>query len=58
MHAKLTVNATMDKESFAKQMEEMVRRSGRSNVIDAQANYLTQTDARAKPIETDPEGRK
>jgi hypothetical protein len=39
MHAKLTVNATMDNESFAKQMEDMMKRSGRSCVIDATSNY-------------------
>lgn len=38
MHAKLTANANIDKESFAKLMEDCVRRSGRSNVIDSKTD--------------------
>jgi hypothetical protein len=46
-HPKLAVTASLNNEGFAAQMEEMVRRSGRSNVIDGKANYRTD---RALPV--------
>jgi hypothetical protein len=46
-HPKLSVAVNTDVSSFAAQMEELSRRAGKSNVIDAQANRTTlliQTD--------------
>src|SRR6266436_1205277 len=37
-HAKLAVNISATTGDFAKQMEEVARASGRSNVIDAKSN--------------------
>ncbi len=54
VHPKLAVTiSAIDGRSFAAQMEDMVRRSGRSNVIDAQANYGNVIDAVPQP---DPKG--
>jgi hypothetical protein len=53
---KLAVTANVH--SFAAQMEEIGRRSGKSNVIDAQARYNTseplKIEAKSAPIQTDP----
>ena len=48
MHPKVNVSANVDKEEFAKMMEEIGRNSGKSNVIDSKPRRLTQV------IETDP----
>jgi hypothetical protein len=58
-HPKLSVNANIDNH-FADQIEEMVRRSGRSNVIGPKngERYDTsaplQIEAKSAPIQTDP----
>ena len=57
-HPKLSVNANTDVSNFAAQMEELARKSGRSNVIDANANYRTDTRRlpQPEPVVTDPSG--
>jgi hypothetical protein len=49
------VIANEDRSKFGQMMEQICRQSGKSNVIDAKANYKT---PQALPIQADPEGRK
>jgi hypothetical protein len=62
-HPKLAVTVNTDVTGFASQMEEVMRRSGKSTVIDAKANYDTSAPLpiprrlpQAEAVVTDPSG--
>jgi hypothetical protein len=47
---KLSMTATIDGRKFAQEMKEIARRRGRSNVLDAKADYSNVIDASPQPV--------
>lgn len=52
------MTANIENKGFASMMEEIARKSGKSNVMDATQNYRTNTPRlpQPEPVVTDPSG--